>query len=478
MPSPAQDRVDNQPLLIEPSIAGLSAAGEARDVSLPQSPLPVASAKSGKAAVPESPGLIPLSNPRKAARFQLAAPEPPPIPARKQTPSSTRQTSAPPPKTSASGAAAATKPAPAPPVAARADSPAAVQGSASRTSGTTAAATAGTPAPATANPVSAASAPGATTSANAPGESYGRLREIYARQGDELQVGLDGPGFLFLGFPDRSPLADGMSFKGKEIRNNKTWFTFRALKLGTYDLDFLLQENTTGKSDKETVRVHVVTEQDFSAAVNQQSGQGSPDPGSVETGDAEFAGRLTNVGAYASAIAELQKGYREGNPALNDQIASLYMRLGTYDAAGKYYSKNIVPPNEYSQRAVVGLVSIAIAQKDQKALMASLKQFLAIKDPSVEEPLIRAVRMEANRAEIGLGLDLAGEYAARYPNGRWRDEADFLMANLLEGDSQFRDIARARDLYRGILANDPESTFAAAAREHLSYIDRHFYQVR
>ena len=37
--------------------------------------------------------------------------------------------------------------------------------------------------------------------------------EIVA-QGDEVQVGLDGAGFLFLGFPDRSPQADGMAFKG------------------------------------------------------------------------------------------------------------------------------------------------------------------------------------------------------------------------------------------------------------------------
>ena len=80
------------------------------------------------------------------------------------------------------------------------------------------------------------------SSAGGGGDSYGRLREIYARQGDELQVGLDGLGFLFLGFPDRSPLADGMSFKGKEIRSGKTWFTFQALKLGTYDLDFLLRK--------------------------------------------------------------------------------------------------------------------------------------------------------------------------------------------------------------------------------------------
>ena len=38
-----------------------------------------------------------------------------------------------------------------------------------------------------------------------------------------------------------------MSFKSKENRNNKTWFTFQALKIGTYDLDFLQQDNMAGK---------------------------------------------------------------------------------------------------------------------------------------------------------------------------------------------------------------------------------------
>jgi tetratricopeptide (TPR) repeat protein len=320
--------------------------------------------------------------------------------------------------------------------------------------------------------------PGGSAAPGGSGDSYGRLREIYARQGDELQVGLDGVGFLFLGFPDRSAQADGMSFKGKEIRNGKTWFTFQALKLGTYDLDFLLQQNTTGKSDKETVRVHVVTEQDFSTAVNQQPGQGTADAVNVETGDPAFAGKLTSLGAYQSAIAELQKGYREGNPGLNDQLAALYMRVGSYDTAATYYRKNLAPSNEFTQRAVLGLVSIAIAKKDHQALMASLKQFLAIRDPSAEEPLIRSIRMETDRAETGLALDLAAEYAATYPNGRWRDESDFLTANLLEMNSQFRDIARARELYRSILTRYPESAFAAAARARLSYIDRHFFQVR
>ena len=318
--------------------------------------------------------------------------------------------------------------------------------------------------------------PAAPPGSSSPAGTYGRLREIYARQGDVLQVGLDGVGFLFLGLPDRQ--ADGVSFKTKENRNNKTWFTFQAIKLGTYDLDFLQQDNLAGKTSRETVRVHVVSDQDFNTAVAPQQEQDGADPGSADTGDPAFAQKLTSLGSYQAAVVELLKGYRDGNPVLNDQLAGLYMRMGSYDAAGKYYGKNLTPQNAYTPGAIIGLVRIAALQSDQQGLVASLRQFLALKDPSMEEPLIQAVRMEKTRSEIGMALDLAGEYVKRFPEGTWRDEADYLSAQLLEADSPFRDIARARGLYNGIVTSRPESAFADAARQRLQYIDRHFIQVR
>ncbi len=314
---------------------------------------------------------------------------------------------------------------------------------------------------------------GAAVPAPSP-NTYGRLREIYARQGDTLQVGLDGVGFLFLGLPDAQ--SDGMAFKSKENRDNRTLFTFQALKLGTYDLDFLQQDNMAGKSSRETVRVHVVSDQDFNAAVSGEAA--APEAPAQDSGDPLFAQKLATVGSYQAAIAELLKGYRDGNPGLNDQIAALYMRMGSYDAAEKYYSKNLTPPSDFTTRAVIGLVKVAVAQDDQQALLSWLKQFLQASDPGVEEPLIQAVRMEKAHAEIGMALDLAGEYVKRYPAGAWRDEADFLTAQLLEADSQFRDIARARQLYSAILTDHPESPFAERARQRVLYIDRHFYQVR
>jgi len=288
-----------------------------------------------------------------------------------------------------------------------------------------------------------------------------------------VQIGLDGVGFLFLGFPDRSP--DGMSFKGKDTRDGKTWFSFKTQKLGTYDLDFLRQDNSTGTSTKETVRVHVVSDADFAAAVAQ--GQELPSESS-EPGDPAFAEKLTSLGQYNAAIAELLKGYREGNPELDDRIAQLYLLTGAYDAAEKYFRKNLARQGSTGDRAVLGLTRIATAQKDQPSLLSLLKRLLAVKDPGLEDVLIAVVRLEKEKPEVGMGVNLASEYLERYPNGKWSDEADYLLAQLLEADSPFRDIARARATYQDILDRFPESSFADSARRRVGYIDRHFIQVR
>jgi tetratricopeptide (TPR) repeat protein len=429
------------------------AQAAARPLLEPQIPALSLSEKSGGQAAPlVETGLAAVARTRAAVPFRLAAPVAPGATVSRTAPAIKKV----PPAPSAPGKQVSPQPATSSP------------GPSKETSA------AGTvPTLASALPTSA----GQGGAASAAGDSYGRLREIYARQGDEVQIGLDGTGFLFLGFPDRAPQADGMSFKGKENRNSKTWFSFQALKLGTYDLDFLKQDNSTGKSIKETVRVHVVSDQEFNAAMNPPSAQ-DPAAGTVELGDPTFAARLSGVGAFESAISELLKGYKDGNPALNDQIASLYMRTGDYDAASKYFLKNISPQNPFTPAAVLGMVRVAIAQKDQQLLMTYLKQFLALNTPSIEETLIRAMRMEREKGETGFALDLAKEYSVRYPGGTWRDEAVFLTAQLLEADSRFRDIARARELYRQIALGSPESEYASAARERLLYIERHFFEVR
>jgi hypothetical protein len=303
------------------------------------------------------------------------------------------------------------------------------------------------------------------------------LREIYAREGDEVRIGLDGPGFLFLGFPDNFPQPAGISFKGKETKSGKSTFTFKALRLGVYDLDFLQQDNTAGATTRETVRVHVVSDLEFASEVEGKASRSGAE-GQPESADPEYAEKLARLGANEAAIAELLKGYRNGDYRTNDRLASLYMLSSDYDAAEKYYLKNLAAANAFADRAVMGLFRIAIVRSDQKGILSRLKQFLALNDPAAEELCIQAARVESAMRQIGIGLELASEYAKRYPEGKWRAEADFIAAQLLESDSPFRDIARARGLYQGILNGFPVSAFANPARERLQYIERHFFQVR
>ncbi len=333
----------------------------------------------------------------------------------------------------------------------------------------------------TAVPTSAA----ATVMQAPAAETSSRVREIYARQGDELQVGLEGQGFLFLGFGNQPGQSDGISFKGKETRDKKSYFTFKALKFGTYDLGFLQQDNTTGKSIRETVRVHVVPESEFTAAVEGGQaptviGQGlSPVAlGTASVGDYQYAEKLSSLGAREAALTEFLKGYAEGNGYLNDRIAALYLAGGDLDAAEKYYAKNLTLSGSSAESGILGMVRIALAREDARGLLSYLKPFLAIEDLAIEEQLIQAARLELRTGGTGVGLELLAEYAKRYPEGKWRDEAGWLTGQLYETNSPLRDIAKARESYRDLLRAFPESAFANMARERVRYINEHFFIIR
>jgi tetratricopeptide (TPR) repeat protein len=303
------------------------------------------------------------------------------------------------------------------------------------------------------------------------------VREIYARLGDEVQIGLEGKGFLFLGFPDKPSLAEGIGFKGKETRDSRSIFTFRAAKLGTYDLGFLQQDNAAGKSQRETVRVHVVSDGDFAAAISGQAPAAVALSAGVQ-GDHAHAERLAGLGERQAALEEFLKGYAEGNWYLNDRIGSLYLDGGDLDAAEKYFAKNVGSPGRAGEAGVLGMVRIALARNDAKGFLAQLKPFLAVQELSIEAELIQAAGLEQRAGAVGVGLELLAEYVRRYPAGRFRDEADWISGQLLELESPWRDITRAREIYRELLRRYPESAFADSARERVRYIEEHFITVR
>ena len=394
--SPAEDSLPNQG---SAAAGSNTAAGSA--LSLPDAPATRAAPEVDTAQASAAP---------EGQKFPLSIPQSPSTTAGKKEPAAAASTAAP-----------------------RAQKPAAAaagpQASGARQQAAPAASAPAGSAPAgssqQAGQTAAGSAPAAGGSAaQSPGSTYGKLREIYARVGDDLQIGLDGSGFLFLGFPDRSPEGDGMSFKGKETRDAKTWFSFKAVKLGTYDLDFLKQDNATGSSSKETVRVHVVSDSDFQAAVAQSQG---PVQASTEPGDPCLCRKAFQSWAIRRCNCRAPQGLPRGQPGAQRPDCAAVLPHRLYDAAAKYFTKNLAEQGRW-ESAVLGLARVAIAQKDQPELLSLLKRLLSVKDQGLEETLVAAVRFEREKQEVGLGIDLATEYLSRYPDGKWRDEADYLLA--------------------------------------------------
>ena len=300
---------------------------------------------------------------------------------------------------------------------------------------------------------------------------------MYARVGDEIEIGFDGTGFLFLGFADRE--TDSMTFKARTVKEGKTFFTFKALKLGTWDLDFQQQDNTTGSTRIESVRVAVLEEADFAAAVQRQTAQGGePVLEEMDAGRLEWAKKLESLGKDSAAIAEYLKGYRDGNPELNDRIASLYTRNGDGDAAEKYWRKNVGTASPWGERAVVGMAKLAVARGDVDGYLAWHRQLLAITVEPIDDVLVDAALAARAKGDVGLGIDLLAEYGRRYPSGKRLDEAAFVTAQLLEADSPFRDLKRSRDLYAALLREFPESALAPQAADRLRYLEQHFFTIR
>jgi TolA-binding protein len=330
-------------------------------------------------------------------------------------------------------------------------------------------------APAAAKAAPAASVP--STPPSSAAASTKKVREVYARVGDEIEIGLDGVGFLFLGFADRQ--TDSMTFKARAVKEGKTFFTFKALKLGTWDLDFQQQDNTTGATRIESVRVAVLEEADFAAAVQRQTSQGGEAVSEAfEAGRLEWAEKLVALGKETAAIAEYLKGYREGNPDLNDRIAALYTRTGDGAAAEKYWRKNVGAASPWGDRAVVGIARLAIARGDLDGYLAWHRQLLAVSAEPIDDVLVDAALAARAKGDVGLGIDLLSEYGRRYPKGKRMDEAAFVTAQLLEAESPFRDLKSSRDLYAALLREFPESAHAPEAVERLRYLEQHFFTIR
>ncbi len=308
-------------------------------------------------------------------------------------------------------------------------------------------------------------------------------REVLARKGDTVVIDLEGRGWLLLP-GDRQ----GVSFLGSESGPQRTSFSFKALELGDYELAFQLQDNARGASTGEVVRLRVLPDEKLRDLLARQAAPPAAAPGaplkagfaaeSADPARLEKAERLFAGGFFDLALPEYLALYREADPLLNDRLAAIYLQKGEAAAAAKFYDRNLSAPSPYGRQAVVGLVRAGLAMASPELVLQHLPALLELPASETGAELLAVARFAASQGSYPLALELLTEYLRRNPRGMGLDAAYFQLAQLYELDSPLRDVRLAREYYRRVYEDFPESEHAAQAHRRILYLDRHFFHVQ
>jgi len=301
-----------------------------------------------------------------------------------------------------------------------------------------------------------------------------KIRDMWARRGDQVEISFGNRGWVFLGLRGSGELK-GLIFMGSKDLGGKVIFHFRCEDYGVYLLEFQIQDNRTATLKNESVRLSVVTLEEFDSRLASAAIE-MPDKGEGER--FLLAEKLYGLGQYEAALKEYISGYREGVPLVNDRIASIYLQSGEHQAAAKFYEKNRSSGGELGEKAVIGLVKSYLALEDSIKLLGLLDKFLGLEYLSIEEDLMHLIHYEIDHGEPALTYKLLTEYVSGFPEGVFLDEVYFLFGQLFEGESPYRDLEKSREYYLRVDEEFPISNFSEEARERVKYLERYFFYIR
>jgi len=299
-----------------------------------------------------------------------------------------------------------------------------------------------------------------------------RVRTVYARQGDDIEISFKENGWLLLEMPDGE---SGLRFISRTAEGERTLFKFNGRKMGEYALPFQYQDHLRGIMRREIIQIKVVPEDEFDSLIGSRNTESE----SLRLArDREEAARLYELGKYQEALRTYLAAYSEGDPSLNETIATLALLQKDFRNAALYWKKNLTAPGAFRDKAVIGLVKTFTAADQKRELELILKELYTVKNFPIEDELVLLIRYFTAKNDGSLVEELLGRYLDLYPDGRYLDEIYFRLGELYEYSSAIRDFKKARGYYTFVVRDYPESGFYGAARERIDYINRHYFHVR
>lgn len=291
------------------------------------------------------------------------------------------------------------------------------------------------------------------------------VNEIYTHMGEDIEISFNNNGWIFAGYI-KDDDAKGVKYLAKDTTYRESLFTFKSIKTGSYDLEFILQDHTTGSQQREIVRVHVVEDTEF-----------VPDNSADFITTNNLAEDFYNQGLYQHALEEYLKIYDEASPLLNEKIAELYERLGQEDSAVPYWESNLEREDDYSLTAAERLLSYSLDTGNTEKIVRYLDCVLRSGKIVPGSEILKIVHQLQKKQEYDEAISVMDNYLSLCSNSESRDAFYFLLGGLYESNSGIRDLKLAKQYYEKIISEYPAGSYVQPARKRLQYLNRHFFYI-
>ncbi|NOY09825.1 MAG: hypothetical protein GXP33_13395 [Spirochaetes bacterium] len=317
------------------------------------------------------------------------------------------------------------------------------------------------------------------------------FRHIVSRPKDSIIISFTGRGWLYKGLVNNKNSKNNKSgikaiqYGGKEYNNEKTTFNFKASALGNYDIEFIKQDNSSGKNESRIVQLKVVPEADFDKYLAEAKNTDRIKRSKLDP-DISAADNLYKMGSYRAALNEYLKVYDSNNSYLNQKIADIYFNEKEYDAALKYWEHNLDKKNIYYSEALAGTMMSAAAVDDIARIFEYLESFEKLPENNAEtdnqikkeEAVFFTAGELYKHGRIKFALKLFDNYIRNYPAGEQLDAVYFYLGKIYEEAADVRNLKKSLYYYGKVYNNYSGSSYYLAAGKRIRYIKRHFFDIR
>jgi TolA-binding protein len=100
----------------------------------------------------------------------------------------------------------------------------------------------------------------------------------------------------------------------------------------------------------------------------------------------------------------------------------------------------------------------------------------ALPPETLPEEYLRRAREESGAGHIQQALAILEQFRSRFPQGS--DEAWWLLGQLYEANSPYRNIRLAMDYYRRLIQEYPQSQRYGDARRRIAYLERYYFNIQ